>query len=152
MVKEFPLKACAKRADGTPIGVSILGIPIKIDEDLAGVYAIYRDITDKKMYERAMKENIATLFRVWRQTIELIASVSELRDPYTAGHQKRVAELAKFMAMKMGLSPESVDAVEMASLIHDVGKIKVPAEILSKPGPLDEVEYLLVKTHPSGRL
>ena len=52
------------------------------------------------------------------------------------------------MAMKMELSPESVDAVEMSSLVHDVGKIKVPAEILSKPGPLDEVEYLLVKTHP----
>ena len=142
------VESVRQRGDGTLIDVSILGIPIKIDEDLAGVYAIYRDITDKKMYERAMKENIATLFRVWRQTIELIASVSELRDPYTAGHQKRVAELAKFMAMKMRLSPESVDAVEMASLIHDVGKIKVPAEILSKPGPLDEVEYLLVKTHP----
>ena len=142
------VESVRQRVDGTLIDVSILGIPIKIDENLAGVYAIYRDITDKKMYERAMKENIATLFRVWRQTIELIASVSELRDPYTAGHQKRVAELAKFMAMKMRLSPESVDAVEMASLIHDVGKIKVPAEILSKPGPLDEVEYLLVKTHP----
>ncbi|MGB4096223.1 MAG: HD domain-containing phosphohydrolase, partial [Acetomicrobium sp.] len=142
------VESVRQRVDGTLIDVSILGIPIKIDEDLAGVYAIYRDITDKKMYERAMKENIATLFRVWRQTIELIASVSELRDPYTAGHQKRVAGLAKFMAMKMGLSPERVDAVEMASLIHDVGKIKVPAEILSKPGPLDEVEYLLVKTHP----
>ena len=142
------VESVRQRVEGTLIDVSILGIQIKIDEDLAGVYAIYRDITDKNMYERAMKENIATLFRVWRQTIELIASVSELRDPYTAGHQKRVAELAKFMAMKMRLSPESVDAVEMASLIHDVGKIKVPAEILSKPGPLDEVEYLLVKTHP----
>ena len=142
------VESVRQRVDGTLIDVSILGIPIKIDEDLAGIYAIYRDITDKKMYERAMKENIATLSHVWRQTIELIASVSELRDPYTAGHQKRVAELAKFMAMKMRLSPESVDAVEMASLIHDVGKIKVPAEILSKPGPLDEVEYLLVKTHP----
>ena len=95
-----------------------------------------------------MEENIATLSYVWGQTIELLASVSELRDPYTAGHQKRVAGLAKFMAMKMELSPKSVDAVEMASLVHDVGKIKVPAEILSKPGPLDEVEYLLVKTHP----
>ena len=142
------VESVRQRVDGTLIDVSILGIPIKIDENLAGIYAIYRDITDKKMYERAMKENIATLSHVWRQTIELIASVSELRDPYTAGHQKRVAGLAKFMAMKMELSPKSVDAVEMASLVHDVGKIKVPAEILSKPGPLDEVEYLLVKTHP----
>ena len=137
-----------QKANGTPIDVSILGVPIKIDENLAGIYAIYRDITDKKMYEKAMKENIATLSHAWRQTIELLASVGELRDPYTAGHQKRVGGLAKFMAMKMELSPESVDAVEMSSLVHDVGKIKVPAEILSKPGPLDEVEYLLVKTHP----
>lgn len=146
--ESISVESVRRRADGTLIDVSILGIPIKIDENLAGIYAIYRDITDKKMYERAMKENIATLSHVWRQTIELIASVSELRDPYTAGHQKRVAGLAKFMAMKMGLSPERVDAVEMASLIHDVGKIKVPAEILSKPGPLDEVERLLVETHP----
>jgi len=146
--ESISVESVRRRADGTLIDVSILGIPIKIDENLAGIYAIYRDITDKKMFERAMEENIATLSYVWGQTIELLASVSELRDPYTAGHQKRVAGLAKFMAMKMGLSPESVDAVEMASLVHDVGKIKVPAEILSKPGPLDEVEYLLVKTHP----
>jgi putative nucleotidyltransferase with HDIG domain len=59
-----------------------------------------------------------------------------------------VAEIAKLIAMNMELSPTQVDAVEMAALIHDIGKIKVPAEILSKPGPLDEVEYLLVKTHP----
>ncbi len=146
--ESISVESVRRRSDGTFIDVSILSVPIRIDENIIGVYAIYRDITDKKMLERAMEENIATLSYVWRQTIELLASVSELRDPYTAGHQKRVAELAKFMAMKMRLLPESVDAVEMASLVHDVGKIKVPAEILSKPGPLDEVEYLLVKTHP----
>lgn len=99
-------------------------------------------------YEKAILENFKHMSMTWRQTVELLVAVSELRDPYTSGHQKRVAEIAKFIAMNMELSPTQVDAVEMAALIHDIGKIKVPAEILSKPGPLDEVEYLLVKTHP----
>lgn len=146
--KSVAIESVRIKADGTPLNLSILVVPVKIKGEIVGVYAIYRDITDRVNYEKAILENFKHMSMTWRQTVELLVAVSELRDPYTSGHQKRVAEIAKFIAMNMELSPTQVDAVEMAALIHDIGKIKVPAEILSKPGPLDEVEYLLVKTHP----
>ena len=82
------------------------------------------------------------------QTVEAIASIVEMRDPYTSGHQARVAELAKDIASRMGLPEEQVQAIHLAGLVHDLGKIRIPAEILSKPGKLDEIEYSLIKMHP----
>jgi PAS domain S-box-containing protein/putative nucleotidyltransferase with HDIG domain len=80
--------------------------------------------------------------------IQMAATVTEMRDPYTAGHQKRVAKLATAIAGEMGLNEEQIDGVHFGSLIHDVGKIAIPAEILSKPGRLTEIELMLIKTHP----
>jgi PAS domain S-box-containing protein/putative nucleotidyltransferase with HDIG domain len=79
--------------------------------------------------------------------IQMAATVTETRDPYTAGHQRRVAKLATAIAGEMGLSEVQVDGVHYGSLIHDVGKIAIPAEILSKPGRLTEIEFMLIKTH-----
>jgi putative nucleotidyltransferase with HDIG domain len=70
-----------------------------------------------------------------------------MRDPYTAGHQRRVVDLASANADKMGHSQEQKDGISMAGVIHDVGKIAVPAEILSKPGRITELEYSMIKTH-----
>ena len=72
----------------------------------------------------------------------------ESRDPYTAGHQKRVAALARSIAQEMRLSPETIAFISTVSFIHDIGKISVPAEILNKPTKLNEVEYTIIKTHP----
>lgn len=80
--------------------------------------------------------------------MELLSGLVELRDPYTAGHQKNVSRLAECIARKMGLDEEKVRGVRMAGTIHDVGKINVPAEILSKPGRLGDLEFRLVRTHP----
>jgi PAS domain S-box-containing protein len=81
-------------------------------------------------------------------TIQAIAGMVELRDPYTAGHQARVADLATAIARQMNLADEQVLAIHLAAIVHDLGKIKIPAEILSKPGHLSDIEYLLIKTHP----
>ncbi|MCJ7626397.1 MAG: HD-GYP domain-containing protein, partial [Anaerolineaceae bacterium] len=81
-------------------------------------------------------------------TIHTIAATVEIRDPYTAGHQKRVAELAAAIASEMNLSEHQVEGIRMAGFIHDLGKIQVPAEILSKPGQLSELEFSLIKSHP----
>jgi len=81
-------------------------------------------------------------------SILMAAAVTEMRDPYTAGHQQRVAKLATAIASEMGFGGEQVDGVHFGSLIHDVGKISIPAEILSKPGKLSEIEFMLIKTHP----
>ena len=74
--------------------------------------------------------------------------VVETRDPYTAGHERRVAELATAIAAEMGMEGEALAALRLAGLIHDIGKIAVPAEILSKPGRLSAVEFNLIKQHP----
>ncbi len=71
-----------------------------------------------------------------------------MRDPYTAGHQKRVTDLACAIAEEMSLSKEQIEGLQMAGLIHDVGKILVPAEILSKPGRLTEIDFSMIETHP----
>lgn len=81
-------------------------------------------------------------------TINALAMTLEMRDPYTAGHQKRVAELAEAIALEMNCSDEKVKGVRFSALIHDIGKIHVPAEILSKPGKLMEAEFEMIKLHP----
>jgi response regulator RpfG family c-di-GMP phosphodiesterase len=79
--------------------------------------------------------------------IQAMSSTIEMRDPYTAGHQQRVADLARSVSVEMGLSKERVEGVRMAGLIHDLGKIAVPAEILTKPGRLNDIEFNLIKLH-----
>ncbi len=76
-----------------------------------------------------------------------MALTVESRDPYTAGHQQRVANLARAIAQEMGLPRDRVDGIRMAGVIHDVGKVSVPAEILSKPGRITEIEFSIIKTH-----
>jgi PAS domain S-box-containing protein len=82
------------------------------------------------------------------QSIQTIADTVAARDPYTAGHQRRVGDLATAIARKMGLTEDQIDGIHLAAIIHDFGKIHIPAEILVKPGKLNEIEYMLVKTHP----
>ncbi len=82
-----------------------------------------------------------------RGTIQAMAMTVEKRDPYTAGHQRRVANLARAIAKEMGLSKEQIAGIRMAGIIHDLGKISVPAEILSKPGELTKNEFEIAKEH-----
>ncbi|BBI98605.1 hypothetical protein FGKAn22_02980 [Ferrigenium kumadai] len=81
-------------------------------------------------------------------TVQAIAATVEMRDPYTAGHQRRVADLAAGIAGEMELTHEQIYAIHLAGIVHDLGKISIPAEILSKPGQLSAIEYTLVKQHP----
>jgi len=80
--------------------------------------------------------------------IEAMGLTVEIRDPYTAGHQKRVAEIAHAIAMEIGLSKQQIEGVRMAGVIHDIGKMAAPAEILSKPGKITEHEFGIIKSHP----
>ncbi len=82
------------------------------------------------------------------QTVEAMASIVEMRDPYTSGHQARVAAIAKDIARQMGLPDEQMHAIHLAGLVHDLGKIRIPAELLSKPSRLNDLEYSLIKMHP----
>lgn len=98
---------------------------------------------------RAAHEKQETILRQsLEQSIQTIAAIVESRDPYIAGHQLRVSELAMAIALEMGLPEEQINGIHFAAIIHDLGKIHIPAEILSKPGKLSTIEYMLIQTHP----
>lgn len=101
---------------------------------------ISEDITDRKLNMERMK-------RVLEATVQAMAVTVETRDPYTAGHQRRVAEAAYAIAREMNLTDDQIEGVRMASLIHDLGKISVPAELLSMPRKLSVIEFSLIKNH-----
>jgi len=105
------------------------------------------DITDRIQKEEDLKTSAEKLKNTMLGTIDIVATIVEQRDPYTAGHQHRVAELASAIAEELELSPQQVQSVRVAGLIHDVGKISIPAEILTKPGTLSPIERRLVESH-----
>jgi PAS domain S-box-containing protein/putative nucleotidyltransferase with HDIG domain len=105
------------------------------------------DITGLKQAEEARRQSLEKLRKTLGATVQAMAVAVETRDPYTAGHQRRVAEIARAIATEMGLSGERIDGLRMAGVIHDIGKISIPAEILSKPSQLKEIEHDLIKTH-----
>jgi putative two-component system response regulator len=98
--------------------------------------------------EQMVAERTAKLEETLDGVIEVVALSVETRDPYTSGHQRRVAELARAIGKKMGLTEHRVKGIGMAGMIHDLGKLSVPAEILSKPGRLNDMEFTLIKGHP----
>jgi PAS domain S-box-containing protein/putative nucleotidyltransferase with HDIG domain len=108
---------------------------------------ISEDITDRKKTEDMLHQTLESLRKAVGATIRVVATAVEARDPYTSGHQKRVAALARSIGTEMDLSREQIEAVRLAASIHDIGKISIPAEILSKPARLTEIEYALIKEH-----
>jgi len=114
-----------------------------------GFRGVMRDITERKAKDQELERSYDKLQNMLEETIRTLAFTVEVRDPYTAGHQRRVAQLACAISRKMGFSSEEVRGVKMAALIHDVGKVQIPGEILSKPGPLSSTEMDLVRTHPA---
>ena len=101
---------------------------------------IIEDITDRKNSTDQLRKALGG-------TVQAIALLVEKRDPYTAGHQRRVADIARTIAQEMGLSDEQVNGLRMAGIIHDIGKVSVPAEILSSPRKLSNIEFSMIKTH-----
>ncbi len=102
----------------------------------------------RRQAEGKLRKSVANLRLLLRGTTEAITRAVEIRDPYTAGHQRRVSDLARALADKLGLSPSQVDAIRIAAMLHDIGKIAVPADILTKPSSLTEIEFRLLQQHP----
>ena len=111
------------------------------------VLAFVRDITDRKRAEEKLKDTLESLRNALNTTIQVMVSAVEARDPYTSGHQTRSADLARAIAMEMGLPRDKIEGIRIAGSIHDIGKLSIPAEILSKPTKLSEIEWLLIKEH-----
>jgi PAS domain S-box-containing protein len=109
---------------------------------------IYQDVTLRRKAEERLNETLESLRQSIKITIQVLGTASEAKDPYMAGHQKRVADLARAIATEMKLPQDKIEAIRMASSIHDIGKISVPSEILCKPAILSDLEFSLVKNHP----
>jgi PAS domain S-box-containing protein len=119
-----------------------------MDEDhVIGFQAVARDITDRKRAEEELQRTLESLRKAFGTTIQVMVSAVEARDPYTAGHQFRSTNLARAIATEMGLAQKEIEAIRMAGPIHDIGKLSIPAEILSKPTKLTNIEFLLIKEH-----
>jgi putative nucleotidyltransferase with HDIG domain len=106
-----------------------------------------QELAERKRAEEDLQRSYVRLQRALEGTVNVLVSAIEIRDPYTAGHQRRVTKLACAIAHEMGLPEEQIEGLRMAGLIHDIGKMNVPAEILSKPGPLNDLQYGLIKSH-----
>ncbi len=141
-VNEFRLMNKA----GEEIWISAVGTATEYEGKLAGLVS-FRDITARKRAEEELRQSYVKLQKALEGTVNTLISAIEMKDPYTAGHQRRVTQLACAMAKEMGLPEEQIEGLRMAGLIHDIGKMSVPAEILSKPGRLSELEYGLIQAH-----
>ncbi|MCK4548197.1 MAG: PAS domain S-box protein [Candidatus Eisenbacteria sp.] len=115
---------------------------------VTGILGIGEDITERRKAEAQAQELVRRLRQTLEGIIEAMVLTVEIRDPYTAGHQRAVADLAQAIARELGLPEEQVDGIHMAGVVHDLGKICIPAEILSKPGNLTEIQLDMIKTHP----
>ena len=106
------------------------------------------EITERKRIEIQLNDSFLRLKKAIEETINAFISAVEIRDPYTAGHQLRVAKLSYEIASEMKLNKMQLDAIRIAAILHDIGKIYIPNEILSKPSALTETEFSVIKNHP----
>jgi putative nucleotidyltransferase with HDIG domain len=154
----------------------LICIPVYIDENHEGILEIYSKETDvfddrevnlledmasnlafgisslrtksqRDQQEIELKESMNKTRQLMYQTIESLSSVVNVRDPYTAEHQRRVTELATAIAGELGLSEDEKTAILIAASLHDIGKMNIPSDILSKPGKITELEFSLIKSH-----
>jgi PAS domain S-box-containing protein/putative nucleotidyltransferase with HDIG domain len=134
--------------DGNPIQVEGNVIGRYMDGKLIATHGFFRDITEHKQAEEKLKQSYKKLRKMLNDIVQTVALTVEIRDPYTAGHQHRVSQLTSAIARQMNLSSDQVEGIYMAAILHDIGKISIPAEILTKPGRLTEIEMSMLKTHP----
>ena len=123
------------------------GLLLDENKQPIGFRGIARDITDRKKAQDERDQVLARLRKTLGTMIQAMSVAVEARDPYTSGHQRRVAALARSIAAEMNLSRDQIEGIRMAASIHDMGKISIPAEILSMPRKLSKLEFDLVKTH-----
>jgi PAS domain S-box-containing protein len=121
-------------------------IPRPSKPPLVGGFSI--DVTEQVEAQEEVRRQAEQLRRTVEGAVLAMSHMVESRDPYTAGHERRVAELATAIGVETGMAGKDLEALRLAGTIHDIGKIAVPAEILSKPGRLSEVEFELIKQHP----
>jgi len=153
-LEEAVAKDCAIERDyydegfGRWLSSAIYPTSFKSSQGKTIYFHTVRNITDEVEAKQQLEASLIKLKQITSSVIKTLTITVEKRDPYTAGHQLRVSLLAVKIAEKLGLSTEEIEGIKVASLLHDVGKIAVPIEILSKPGKISIHEYSIIQDHP----
>lgn len=130
------------KKNGEVVWAEQLNVPIyDIDGRLIAIEGIARDVTERQKANEALK-------RAFNSVVSVLSDMLNLKDPYTQFHEKNVAKLALEIAERMGLDEFTIESIRVASMVHDIGKINIPTEILSKPGKLSDIEFEMIKKHP----
>ncbi len=138
-----------EKVQGFELGaVDFVTKPFQREELLARVHTHLEVDRLRNHLEEMVEERTGELKENLLDFVTAIAATIEVRDPYTAGHQRRVADLATAIARELQLPEDQIEGLKLAGVVHDIGKIRVPAEILSKPGRLDNLEFSIIKQHP----
>jgi PAS domain S-box-containing protein/putative nucleotidyltransferase with HDIG domain len=139
---------CLQTGEGSPFSVSV-NVSAQTDhrDQLVRVLWLFRDVREGKAEEERLKSLLSGMKSSFNGIVDAVASVVEIKDPQTAGHQKRVAQLAVAIGREMDFSLHRLEGLRVAGLLHDIGKIAVPIEILSKPGELNDLECEFIKSH-----
>ncbi len=137
------------RSDGEVRWISHTCRRIVEENRFLGRRASNRDITEQKAHQKEARISFSRLRQSFKEVINALSIAIEMRDPYTSGHQLRVANLATAIAKELKLDENVVEGIQIAGIVHDIGKLSIPAEILSKPGQLKDIEYMLIKSHPT---
>jgi PAS domain S-box-containing protein/putative nucleotidyltransferase with HDIG domain len=142
-----PLESIVIKKDGAAIPVEIQSRNFLYqDEPLKAI--TLRDVSERKQAKTGEREELIKVKKTLVGSVKALSSVVTLRDPYTVGHEQGVARLAGMISQELGLPEDRVEGIRVAALVHDIGKISIPAEILSKPGPLTEEERMMINRHP----
>jgi PAS domain S-box-containing protein/putative nucleotidyltransferase with HDIG domain len=136
----------ALRNDGSMVDVGI-ACTLANYQHRPAIIGMMQDISDKKVAEQQIQRYTEQLKRTFMQTVSLATTLSEMRDPYTAGHERRVANLAVAIGSEMGLNDHRLEGLKVGGYLHDVGKTSIPLEILSKPGKITSLEHDMIKLH-----
>ena len=126
----------------------IFSTPLYNEDGSVSKLHISNDITAHKQTESNLILSLEQLRHSLEGSIKAMSSTIEVKDPYTAGHQQRVSQLACAISNRMNLPQDQIEGIRLAACIHDLGKISIPSEILSKPGKLNEIEFMMIKAHP----
>jgi PAS domain S-box-containing protein/putative nucleotidyltransferase with HDIG domain len=144
--KKFDVTLLRKNKEEIIIECTI--VPIKnYKNEIKGNIISFNNISDRKKAELELKKNVRVLRKTLKGTVNALATLSEKRDPYTADHQRQVTRLACQIARHMKLPSKDIESIFVAGILHDIGKIYIPAEILNRPGKLSDAEMTIMRTH-----
>ena len=135
-----------RRKSGTFVEIGVHGTSALYNGEPA-IIGVLQDISEKRRAEAQIQHYIAQLEKAFTHTVAVATTISEMRDPYTAGHERRVGEIAAAIGAELAFDARRQEGLRVAGYLHDIGKMTIPSEILSKPGRLSSVEFELIKGH-----